>query len=121
MSAGVDITQVLKGLQEFDQRVMTAAVGGVDAFGEHVIGDGQELAPVDTGDLKASGTTLPAEVEGNNIRKTIGFNTDYAAAVHERLDVHHEEGEAKYLETALRNNAPKFPEFVANHVKEEMN
>ena len=73
------------------------------------------------GALKASGSTEPARIEGELVTKKIGFNTDYAAAVHERLDLHHEPpGQAKFLETALRENAPKMAEFVGNEVKAAM-
>ena len=50
-------------------------------------------------------------------RKTIGFNTNYAAAVHENLEAHHDVGEAKFLENAMRTEAPKVTQFVAAAVK----
>ena len=117
MSASADISKFLAGLGEAQRRVEAAALQAVDQFGEHVIGDAQQLTPVKTGALKASGTTEPAVREGGKITKRIGFNTDYAAAVHERLDLHHAQGQAKYLETAVRNNAAKMAPFVAERVK----
>jgi hypothetical protein len=59
---------------------------------------------------------LRAMLRGRSIEKTVGFNTNYAAAVHERLDQQHEQGQAKYLETAMRNNAAKFESFVGGRV-----
>lgn len=117
MTASADVGKLLAGLKDYEQRVRDAALKGVDVFGLHVLGDAQQLCPVDTGALVASATEEPARLDGNEVTKRIGFNTDYAAAVHERLDVLHAQGQAKFLETAIRNNAPKFPTFVANRIK----
>lgn len=117
MSASSDMSGMLRGLGQARQRGLAAAQRGLDVAGEHVIGDSQQLCPAATGALKDSGTTLPAEAKGGSIEKVIGHNTNYAAAVHERLDVHHTKGQAKYLETAVRNNAPKIAGFVADAVR----
>lgn len=101
------------------QRVTAAAVRAVDVFGEAVLKDAKQLTPVDTGFLVASGTTLPATVNGEQIDKQIGFNADYAAPVHEILTSHHPQGQAKFLETALRNAAPKFGKFIGDRVRAE--
>ncbi|MGB7157118.1 MAG: hypothetical protein WBD40_03565 [Tepidisphaeraceae bacterium] len=120
MSASTDISSFLKGLGEARARGIAAARRSVSRFAQHVIGDAQELAPVDTGALKASGTALPAEAKGTEISAQIGFNTNYAAAVHERLDVNHDQGEAKFLETAMRKNTPKMAEFVIDEVRKAL-
>jgi hypothetical protein len=121
MSTGTDISKLLAGFAQAKERARAAALKAINEFGEHVIGDAQQMVPVDTGALAASGTTLPAVEKGNTVEKVIGFNTDYAAAVHERLDVHHEQGQAKYLETAVRENASKLSQYVADRVKASLN
>jgi hypothetical protein len=78
----------------------------------------QQLVPVKTGALQGSGTTEPAKIDGEKITKLVGFNTDYAAAVHEKLQAQHAVGEAKFLEHAMSQNAAKFTGFVAGRVKE---
>lgn len=113
MSASADITQLLEGIRRGGERAIAAALKAVDQFGQHVLGDAQQLTPVKTGALKASGSTEPAEVRGGVIGKRIGFGVFYAIFVHERLDLHHAQGQAKFLETAIRNNATKFAPFVA--------
>jgi hypothetical protein len=120
VSASADITQLLSGLGEAKERGINAALHALDQFGEHVLGDAQQLAPVLTGFLKASGTTLPAERNGDQITKVLGFNASYAAAVHEVLDVDHPNGEAKYLETAVRNNEPKMAPFIGAEVQKAL-
>ncbi len=114
----LDLSGFLKGMDEGRKLQLAAAQRAVDVFAEHVIGDAQQLAPVDTGALQASGTTLPIESEGDSIVKEIGFNTDYAAAVHENMVAHHDIGQPKYLTTALDQNASKLGPFIAAKVKE---
>jgi hypothetical protein len=114
----LDMSEFLKGLGEARTQMMDKAVVAVDQFAEHVLGDAQQLTPVATGALQASGTTSPAEVKSESITKQIGFNTDYAAAVHENMDAHHDVGQAQYLTTALRENAPKLGPFLQSKLKE---
>jgi len=116
----MDASKFINSLHQRRYEVIRAAEKAVDEFGEHVIGDAQQLTPVDTGALQASGTTEPAELHGSRIEKAIGFNTDYAAAVHENLNAHHETGQAKFLETAMSKNAPKFNDFMARRLKPYM-
>lgn len=174
MSGSIDVSPLLKGLEELKRRQLDASRVAVDQFAEHVLGDAQELCPVDTGALKASATAEDAKQDGSMIKATIGFNTDYAAAVHERvakpgafqaktdqlakkLDRAKEQtkrlraarklgpmtrkddanlkaaqrrsrqtgsqlkkvrqGQPKYLETALRRNAPKMGKFIGDQVR----
>jgi hypothetical protein len=49
-----------------------------------------------------------------------GFNTNYAAAVHEVLTAHHEVGQAKFLETAVRRNEPKMDGYIGGYVNEAL-
>ena len=114
----VDVSQFLKGLGDARAAQLAAARLAVERFGEQVIGDAQQLTPVKTGALQASGTTEPAIVDGESIQKTIGFNVDYAAAVHEKLNASHSIGQAKFLESAMKADTDKFGRFVADQVKE---
>ena len=58
--------------------------------------------PVDTSRLKNSAITY-SEIGANEGNPTwrVFYGTDYAFYVHERLDVHHPYGKAKYLEDPL--------------------
>lgn len=115
--SGFDFSQFLRGVASAQRKQIAAAEKAVAQFAEHVVGGAQELAPVDTGALKASATASDTQLDGDRISAELGFNTEYAAAVHERLDVHHPQGEAKYLENSLRKNGPKFGPFIAAQVK----
>jgi len=56
---------------------------------------------------------------GGTMSLTIGFNTEYAVFVHEILDAYHPTGRSKFLETAMRNNAPRLMEFIEAALQEE--
>jgi hypothetical protein len=110
---GFDTRQFIANLEgEAKKRAMAAAARAVDQYGQHVIGVAATLCPVETGTLQNSGLGLPAVQMGTNVAKEIGFNTSYAAAVHERLDLHHDQGQAKFLESAMVTEASKLRPFV---------
>lgn len=116
-----DTSQFLKGLEgEGRRRAIAAGVKGVDQFANHVIGKAQKLAPIEFGTLKASGVAEKAEAKGNDIFAVVGFNTNYAAAVHERLDLNHDQGQAKYLEDAMRTEGPKLVPFVEKEMRKAL-
>src|SRR4051794_9242208 len=110
---GFDTSKIIANLKAQGGKAQGAAARAGGKFGLIVNGDAQELAPVDTGALKASATDEPAAISGGKITKVIGFNVNYAAAVHERLDVKHAQGEAKYLYTAMKVNQPKMGPYIA--------
>lgn len=120
MSSGVsvDISELVRGLEEARRRVMEVAAGALVVFATMVIGNSQQLTPVDTGFLAASGTWSDARIEGggNAIVVDVGHNAVYAAAVHERLGAAHKVGQAKFLSTALAGMAGKFEAFVGGRV-----
>jgi hypothetical protein len=80
-----------------------AELGGRALYqiGEEVMTEAKGLTPVDTGALRASGQVLPPVQRGKQIIVTLGFgnaSVGYAIPVHERMDVHHAVGQAKFLE-----------------------
>lgn len=95
-------------------------------MGENIIGDAKEITPVETGALRNSGHVRLPVFMMNDIRVDLGFggvaggrgsfsdsgspsNTEdvgYALPVHERTDVYHRTGGAKFLEKAVMKNAP---------------
>ncbi len=65
--------------------------------------------PVDTGNLKASGLGH-AKILASAPSGAVGFTTntaDYAVYVHERTELKHYTGEAKFLENAVKEIKPK--------------
>lgn len=121
-----DVSKFVNGLHAARDAQLRAMVIGVEAFGAMTVGVAQNLCPVGgppvtprdphPGTLQASGTWTDAVLSGNTISMEIGFNTNYAAVQHENLEFRHNVGQAKYLEVAMREQAPKFGTFVASRV-----
>lgn len=135
-----DVSKFMSGLDDAARkRVEPALVSAVNKVAQHTVGQAQKLAPISQpnqyipgkrknkiknprwtghmGALKASGVAMPAEIVGTKIIAVLGFNTEYAAAVHERLDQHHDQGQAKYLSVPIQKNQALFPQTVAAEIK----
>lgn len=109
-----DASKLIAGLAEAKRRKMEAALRAVDRFGQvPVLSNAQAMTPVDTGFLVASAVEEPARISGETITKQVGFNAEYAAAVHENLTAQHGQGQAKFLEESMRRAAPEFGPAVA--------
>lgn len=79
-------------------------------------GDSVPIAPVDRGPLRASAQVTPASA--GNLTSHVSYDTPYAARQHEELDWRHDEGQAKYLEGPLEENAAKYQQAIASRLGE---
>lgn len=82
--------------------------------------EAKRRTPVDTGKLRASGLVHEPERKGRNISVELTFGNeevDYAVPVHENLDAFHEVGQAKYLESTLKESAPHMKERLAKRLQ----
>lgn len=130
MSASANIQQWLNGMGQARARAIPAAEKAMMKFANHVIGEAARLAPIgggiyspndpQPGLLRSSQVVLPAENQGGKITVTVGFNTIYAARQHEDLNFRHDDGQAKYLETAMRANQGKLESFVKSEVNKAL-
>lgn len=77
--------------------VEQAAVEGLQASGKTVLRRSNELVPERTGKLKRSGRVVT-----DFLTVIVRYTNPIAWIVHEKLDLRHEKGQAKFLETALR-------------------
>jgi len=87
--------------------------------------DCARVTPVETGVLKGTVRAVPAERSGDTFTSGITAGSpgaeEYAWIVHERLDVHHPVGMAKFIERPVMTAAPFFPSRVASRISlEEM-
>jgi len=123
--------------RELAARHARGALEGLIRGGEDLLGKAVALAPKDEGTLRGSATLVliinGARFEGSGSRveamaavtsaaraglpikmsAEVAFNTVYAARQHEELDWHHDEGQAKYLEQPLRENAARYARNIA--------
>lgn len=75
--------------------------------------------PVETGALRASHETTRPVLERGEVSVTIqvgGPAAPYAVPVHERLDVHHPVGEAKFLERSVLDATAGMGERIASRI-----
>lgn len=89
----IDASYLKAGLQRAATQGLAATQQEHHQQAEQMLEQARGLCPVDTGNLASSGR-LETTAEGYEIV----FDAPYAAAVHERLDVSHADGQAKFLE-----------------------
>lgn len=117
--------KVIEKIQELKADLPPAMAGALHFYATQVVKHSQDnYVPVLTGALRDSGfariikeTEEEQEVEGGFGGYSHGKDVDYAVWVHERLDVKHEVGTAKYLEKALKDYEDKFEEVAGDYLK----
>ncbi len=79
-----------------------------------------EFVPIDSGALRDTGRVEEVEGTADGFWVSMAYGSeevDYALPVHERLDVHHPHGQAKYLEVPALEAAAGMPERLAARVR----
>jgi len=76
---------------------MTITITGTREI-ERILRQLGERAP---GNLRGTGNVQQPAIGRNDVSVELGYNADYAAVVHELLDVYHPVGQAKFLETPI--------------------
>lgn len=77
--------------------------------------------PIEQGDLRGS-TTLRMVDEASAARTEIAYNMIYAARQHEETGWNHPRGgQAKYLESAMRDGQDEAKAIIRNHLKGILN
>jgi len=90
---------------------------------EEIMTEAKGLTPVDTGNLKASGHVQKPVITDSGVSVTLGFGgpaAPYALPVHERLDVRHRIGQAKFLETPMLAAAKTLEATLAAALRAEL-
>lgn len=87
---------VIKRLRQLSDIADDAVNDALLTVAFEVLREAKKRTPVDTGFLRSSGQV---DLSGANI--VIRFTAKYALPVHERMDVEHPVGEAKFLENAF--------------------
>lgn len=91
---------------------------GVQSAALDLLGKAQNLAPVDTGDLRGSGNTEFQDTAGG-YTGTVGFAAEYATVQHEDLTFEHPQGgQAKYLEEPYLENLERYKDALRNTIGE---
>ena len=94
------LDEVLRNLNKEVEALKKRTIGGMWEAGLEVQRRSMELSPTDTGNLRASHYAI-AYQSNSGPAVEIGATASYAPFVHERVELRHEVGQAKFLETAL--------------------
>ncbi len=113
------LNEVVSNLNEELIKIDAGSIIGLNAACSKVLADAKQLAPIDTGALRNSGTvTNPIHGEDGVVVQQVGFYTRYAAEQHEHTEYAHPKGgECKYLEKAINLNRDTILELIANGIK----
>ncbi|MFC5633664.1 hypothetical protein [Streptomyces bullii] len=94
------------------------AARGLYLAAEHVLGESNEVVPLDEAALQRSGT---ASVDPPSLTGMVSYDTPYAVIQHERLDFRHAPGRtAKYLENTLNTSRAEVAAIIAAEIRRAM-
>ena len=99
--------RVVRNFARYASRMSSAMDAAVLQSAETVMTESKELCPVATGALRDSAVAA-SDVSDDVINAAVGYTASYALYVHERLDVTHVNGEAKFLEKALKSYETRY-------------
>lgn len=94
----------------------SSAAIALNEVAEETMTDSKEHTPVEFGVLKGSGHVFqhatPARMEAK-----LAYGTEYAIYVHERTELRHEVGEAKFLENALNRTSSTIAKRITSKMR----
>lgn len=85
---------------------------GVRAGLEKLLAASNDRVPVDTGELKGSGSVVVEGLEG-----AVTYSAEHAVVVHENLEAQHPDGQVKFLEAALQEEQDELLAAIAERLK----
>jgi len=108
---------IQKNIQNLDQIIDVVLKDELYKMGQHLRSESVKECPVDTGRLRASATITPVQKKEDKYFVEVGYGTDYAIYVHERTELHHTVGKAKYLEDPLKRNTQFYKEWFEKIIR----
>lgn len=112
----VGTDKVLANLNKEIRRIKGKTRVGMKASLDLIKGRSQALTPVDTTNLRA-GQFTDVEETKNGIIGVVGAQAAYAIFVHEILENKHEVGQAKFLETAVKQSTREILKLITRFAK----
>ncbi|WP_219470818.1 minor capsid protein [Nonomuraea rhizosphaerae] len=117
MKDGIDVKLDMHlNVAAFDEETKTVAARALKDAALHVLQVSNMRVPLQEGHLQNSGDT---SVDRSALRAAVSYSQPYAVRQHEELTWKHAPGrEAKYLETALEEEAHAVQALLAQQLKE---
>ncbi len=113
------LDEALNDLKNLFGKSPVALEKSLTKVSNHILAEAIQICPVETGTLRRSGKVTNLKTTFLEVSNEIRFDTDYAVYVHERLDLHHPVGQAKFLETAVNSNTKELVKVVATGARGE--
>ena len=107
--------EVSAALRQLAAQVPIEAARALNVVAEETMTEAKIRTPVETGNLRRSGK-VHQYAKPYDLSADLSFGTEYAVYVHERVNVRHKTGEAKFLENAIKFTALSFEERIANEI-----
>lgn len=113
----IDTTGVIKGLNQWEDRMARTATYGLNVIATEVLRLSQKEVPHDEGLLQNSGTIE----QKSALEFLVGYNKRYAARLHEHPEYRFQKGrKGKYLEDPIKKNRQVFLRYFGEKMKEAM-
>ena len=122
----MDFSEFNKGFEKYLKKHKTESAAALEKVAAFVLADAvneQPTVPKKTGTLRRSQAISKAQIGRKGISIVFGFNTEYAARLHEAPSNWNwsEPGSGpKYLQSKLEKNMKKYMKQVAEEIKEAM-
>lgn len=110
--------EIIRNIKRYIQQYPEEVGAAIYEEGLALMAVSQPKVPVDTGRLRGSAyVTPPIEQQNNSPLVEVGYGTDYAIWVHERTELNHTTGEAKFLEKAVNERSGGYTQRIANRTQ----
>lgn len=116
------IEKVVMNLSLSSVKVKDAVKFALEEAGGNLLLEANKIVPFDKGTLQNSGAVTPVNQVSNDVMEVqVGYNTPYAARVHEHPEFRFQHGrQGKYLETPLKRNAKIYTDGIAKKVRSSL-
>jgi hypothetical protein len=107
-------------LKEFSNRIREIIKRNMGAEGTRLMALMKARTPYRNGALKGSGQSQGPDYEGNDIIVVLSFGSDtvhYAIPVHERINVRHRHGRAKFMESVIQEESSNIGPNLAKDLR----
>lgn len=107
------IGNVLNGFDGANGKGLSGVKQAVDDAAGNLFAESEKEVPHDIGTLQGSGNVSPAEIKGDEISAEVGYDTPYAARLHEHPEFNFQKGrKGKYLEDPLKRMGPTYKKDI---------
>ena len=110
----IGLAKILKALESTGKAYGEALDAALYQEGHAIMAISVKMTPKDVGILRGSHYVAPPT---DDHECEIGFGTDYALAVHDRVEVYHEIGESEYLKKPVEAAQSGYADRIAGRTK----